>query len=90
MVATITNSPSISVCKRKEPWFLRKEATTARMQNGVRDTTLPKSNGPIDHNSIAKIMQIECRTTSVLDCYAEMQLILYKDNANRTQKIKLA
>lgn len=52
----------------------------ARMQNGVRDTTLPKSNGPIDHNSIAKIMQIECRTTSVLDCYAEMQLILYKDN----------
>lgn len=47
MVATITNSPSISVCKRKEPWFLRKEATTARMQNGVRDTTLPKSNGPI-------------------------------------------
>lgn len=27
-----------------------------------------------------KIMQIECRTTSVLDCYAEMQLILYKDN----------
>lgn len=48
MVATITNSPSISVCKRKEPWFLRKEATTARMQNGVRDTTLPKSNGPIE------------------------------------------
>lgn len=55
IVATITNSPSISVCKRKEPWFLRKETTTARMQNGVRDTTLPKSNGPIDHNSIAKI-----------------------------------
>lgn len=27
---------------------LRKEATTARMQNGVRDTTLPKSNGPIE------------------------------------------
>mgnify|MGYP001208908794 FL=1 len=24
-------------------------------------------------------MQIECRTTSLLDCYAEMQLILYKD-----------
>lgn len=48
MVATIITSPSISVCKRKEPWFLRKEATTARMQNGVRDTTLPKSNGPIE------------------------------------------
>ena len=28
-----------------------------------------------------KIMQIEGRTTSLLDCYAEMQLILYKDNA---------
>ena len=27
----------------------------------------------------AKIMQIECRTTSLLDCYAEMQLILCKD-----------
>ena len=25
-------------------------------------------------------MQIECITTSLLDCYAEMQLILYKDN----------
>lgn len=24
-------------------------------------------------------MQFECRTTSLLDCYAEMQLILYKD-----------
>ena len=28
-------------------------------------------------------MQIECRTTSLLDCYAEMQLILCKGNANR-------
>ena len=27
-------------------------------------------------------MQIECRTTSLLDCYAEMQLILYKDIIN--------
>ena len=33
--------------------------------------------------SYAKVMQIECRTTSLLDCYAEMQLILCKDNANR-------
>ena len=24
-------------------------------------------------------MQTECRTTSLLDCYAEVQLILYKD-----------
>ena len=31
-------------------------------------------------------MQIECRTTSLLDCYAEMQLILCKDNA----KIRLS
>ena len=28
--------------------------------------------------SYAKIMQIECRTTSSLDCSAEMQLILCK------------
>ena len=28
-----------------------------------------------------KIMQIEGRTTSLFDCYAEMQLILCKDNA---------
>ena len=35
--------------------------------------------------SYAKIMQIECRTTSLLDCYAEMQLILCKDNARREQ-----
>ena len=35
-------------------------------------------------------MQIEGRTTSLLDCYAEMQLILYKDNANRRQNNKLA
>ena len=48
MVATIITSPSLSVCKRKEPWFLRKEATTARIQNGAQDTTKPKSNGPIE------------------------------------------
>ena len=30
-----------------------------------------------------KVMQIECRTTSLLDCYAEMPLILCKGNANR-------
>ena len=40
--------------------------------------------------SYAKIMQIEGRTTSLLDCYAEMQLILCKDNANRRQNNKLA
>ena len=28
-------------------------------------------------------MQIECRTTSLLDCYAEMPLNLCKGNANR-------
>ncbi len=33
-------------------------------------------------------MQIERRTSSWLECYAEMQLILSKDNANRTQNIK--
>lgn len=27
---------------------LRKEATTARIQNGAQDTTKPKSNGPIE------------------------------------------
>ena len=35
-------------------------------------------------------MQIERRKSSLLEFYAEMQLILYKDNANRTQKIKFA
>ena len=30
-------------------------------------------------------MQIECRTTNLLDCYAEMQLILYKDGAKPRQ-----
>jgi len=29
--------------------------------------------------SYAKIMQIECRTSSLLECFAEMQLILCKD-----------
>jgi len=38
--------------------------------------------------SSAKIMQIERRTSSWLECYAEMQLILSNDNANRTQNIK--
>ena len=28
-------------------------------------------------------MQTECRTTSLLDCYAEVQLILCKDIANK-------
>ena len=40
--------------------------------------------------SYAKIMQIEGRTTSLLGCSAEMQLILCKDNANRRQNNKLA
>ena len=35
-------------------------------------------------------MQIECRISSLLEYYAEMQLILYKDHANRMQNIKLA
>ena len=35
-------------------------------------------------------MQIECNTTSLLDCFAEMQLIFCKDNANRVQHNKLA
>ena len=35
--------------------------------------------------SYAKIMQTERRTTSLLDCYAEVQLILCKDNARREQ-----
>ena len=30
--------------------------------------------------SYAKIMQTECRTSSLLECYAEVQLILCKDN----------
>ena len=35
-------------------------------------------------------MQIECRISSLLEYYAEMQLILCKDNANRMQNNKLA
>ena len=30
-------------------------------------------------------MQIECRKSSLLELYAEMQLILCKDNANREE-----
>ena len=39
------------------------------------------------HNEVfdAKIMQIECRKPSLLELYAEMQLILCKDNANREE-----
>ena len=33
-------------------------------------------------------MQIERRISSLLEYYAEMQLILSKDNANRVQNIK--
>ena len=33
-------------------------------------------------------MQIERRISSLLEYYAEMQLILFKDNANRVQNIK--
>ena len=35
-------------------------------------------------------MQIESRISSLLEYYAEMKLILCKDNANREQNIKLA
>ncbi len=35
-------------------------------------------------------MQIESRISSLLEYYVEMQLIFYKDNANREQNIKLA
>ena len=38
----------------------------------------------------AKIMQIECRTSSLLECYAEMQLILCKDNANERNESLLS
>jgi hypothetical protein len=37
-----------------------------------------------------KIMQGERRTSSLLECYAEPQLILSKNNARRVQNIKLA
>ena len=40
--------------------------------------------------SFAKIMQTESRDASLLASYAEVQLILYKDNANREQRCKLA
>ena len=38
----------------------------------------------------AKIMQTESRDASLLAIFAEVQLILYKDNANREQRCKLA
>ena len=36
----------------------------------------------------SKIMQTECRTTSSLDCYAEVQLILCKKRPKRKVKIE--
>ena len=36
------------------------------------------------------IVQIERKTSSWLECFAEMQPIFYKDSANRVQNIKLA
>ena len=38
----------------------------------------------------AKIMQTESRDASLLAIFAEVQLILCKDNANREQRCKLA
>jgi hypothetical protein len=35
-------------------------------------------------------MQIECRTSSLLECFAEMQLILCKDNANERNESLLS
>ena len=35
-------------------------------------------------------MQTESRTSSLLERYTEVQLILCKDNANREQNVKLA
>ncbi|MCI6110393.1 MAG: hypothetical protein MR706_02025, partial [Prevotella sp.] len=40
--------------------------------------------------SYAKIMQTESIDASLLASYAEVQLILYKDNANREQRCQLA
>ena len=40
--------------------------------------------------SIAKIMQIECRISSLLEYYAEMQLILYKDYASERNESLLS
>ena len=39
---------------------------------------------------VAKIVQTEGRTPSLLECYAEVQPIFCKDSANRRQNIKLA
>ena len=39
--------------------------------------------------SYAKIMQSECRTTSLLDCYAEVKLILCKDTSKQSQRQKI-
>ena len=38
----------------------------------------------------AKVAQIECRISSLLEYYAEMQPTLCKGSANRVQNIKLA
>lgn len=38
--------------------------------------------------SYLKIMQIEGRTSNLFECYAEMQLILSKDNAKIMQEYK--
>jgi len=38
----------------------------------------------------AKIVQTECKKPSVLELFAEVQPILYKDSANRMQKAKHA
>ena len=38
----------------------------------------------------AKKVQTECRTSSLLEYYAEMQPFLCKESANRMQNIKLA
>ena len=43
------------------------------------------SNFIIQSLSYAKIMQGECRTSSLLECYAEVKLILCKDNARREE-----
>ena len=38
--------------------------------------------------SIAKIMPTSAEASSLLECYAEWQLILFKDNANECRSIK--
>ena len=35
--------------------------------------------------SYAKIMQIECRTSNLFECYAEMPLILCKGNYKKAE-----